>query len=150
MLIQRDITREFYVTISNPLDVKFSQIHAIAVFNMNLKLNKFNTPNSENSRDLLNSQTGYDPIANWIWDTRGYSGQQTRDFLNEIMKVRHSFAHGFPMPSYDWNLSPSGNPRLTKAILEDCKAFFLFMVKRTDNGLKIHVQTRFGIGDVWD
>jgi hypothetical protein len=65
-------------------------------------------------------------------------GLDVRNRLNETLRVRHSFAHGFGMPAYDWTQVPSGRVRLTSKALQDVKAFFKNLVNATDRGMKLH------------
>ncbi|NES24107.1 MAG: hypothetical protein F6K41_35655 [Symploca sp. SIO3E6] len=97
-----DLVRNFFDATSNPLDTKFHAVHTIARGKAEQALNKFNTPNWENTRNLLAECTGYDPIGDWIWRARHMNGVAVRQRLNEILKVRHSFAHGFSIPAYSW------------------------------------------------
>ncbi|MCP3967835.1 MAG: hypothetical protein GY718_16030 [Lentisphaerae bacterium] len=50
--------------------------------------------------------------------------QEVRERLNEILKVRHSFAHGFSVPAYSWIQNNSGRIRLTNKSLVDVDALF--------------------------
>ena len=66
----------------------------------------------------------------------------------DILKVRHSFAHGFGMPSFGWNTNGS-TARLTNRIVQrEVVALFNNLVKRTDRGLKHHLEGA-GIGVPW-
>lgn len=62
-----DIVREFFQVIANPLVPGYHTLHKIAQTASEIALKRFNTPNWENSRNLLASYAGYDPIADWIW-----------------------------------------------------------------------------------
>ena len=119
-----NIVNEFFDQTSNPLDQKYNSLHVLAKNHAHGKLSKFNTPNWDNSRNLLLQCTGFDPMSNWIWKRRGKNRQESIEFLNQILKIRHSFAHGFPMKSFGWNESSSGETRLTKKNIEDIEAFF--------------------------
>jgi hypothetical protein len=111
---------------------------------MESSANYFHTPNWENSRELLANFTGYDPINDWTWPVRRMSGPIVRARLNEILHVRHSFAHGFAMPSYAWNTSSAGEVRLTIQNLRDTDAFFLNLVRKSDLGMRLHLQQKLG------
>jgi hypothetical protein len=55
--------------------------------------------------------------------------------LNEILKVRHSLAHGFAMPGYVWPQAPSGKTRLALEALVWTRTFFNHIVTTMDIGL---------------
>jgi hypothetical protein len=93
-----EIVREFYRETAKPADSSFTRMHEVARVQAEIRLDRFNTPNWENGRDLLILATGHDPIADWVLSRRGMGVQQVRERLNEILKVRHSFAHGFATP----------------------------------------------------
>ena len=130
-----NVVREFYGEVSNPLDVKFQAIYTVAQANSERTLGRFNTPNYENTRSLLISCTGYDPISDWVWSQKNMGRRQVRERLNEILQVRHSFAHGFSMPNCSWNESSSGHTRLTSKVIQDVEAFLSHLVNATDMGL---------------
>ncbi len=58
-----------------------------------------NTPNWDKSRDLILTIAGVDPYGSWIWSPRFTNQTDTKAFFNGILDVRHSFAHGFAVPS---------------------------------------------------
>lgn len=144
-----NLVAEFFSETIDPQLPKFSAIHSILRERMLAEAKFFNTPNAENSRDFIVQYTGYDPIGDWVWPARGMGGPQLRLRLNEILKVRHSFAHGITMPTFSWNVSPSGEVRLTGKILMDIDAFFLNIVKRTDGGMKRHLVASYNSGISW-
>ncbi|MFZ3043386.1 MAG: HEPN domain-containing protein [Thiobacillus sp.] len=61
--------------------------------------NDLNTPNWDKSRELILNITGMDPYASWIWSPRFTNQTDTKAFFNGILDVRHSFAHGFAVPT---------------------------------------------------
>ncbi len=143
------IVNDFYDLISNPIDLKYQAIFLISKSNSDRSLQKFNTPSFENSRNLLVYHTGYDPINDWVLPQRSMNSLAVKNRLNEILKVRHSFAHGFSMPNYLWNQSPTGKIRLTKRILIDIESFLKSLVRNTDKGMKLHIRTAYGIISHW-
>ena len=143
-----NLVRAFYHTITD-VNPRFHAVYTIARQAAERALERFNTPNWENTRTLLERYTGYDPINDWIWTRRGMSVQQVHDRLNEILRVRHSFAHGFDMPSYNWTESPSGRSRLTSKAIQETEAFFKNLVKVTDRGMKVHIESIYGFANVW-
>lgn len=144
-----ELVRNFFTTTANPLDPKFHAVHSIARDTAERALERFNTPNSENTRNLLIQNTGYDPIGDWIWSARSMSGLAVRQRLNEILRVRHSFAHGFAIPAYSWTQTPTGKVRLTAKAIDDVDLFFRHLVAVTDLGMKQHIQTIYGIVVPW-
>ncbi len=142
------LVREFFDMISDPLDTKFHAVWSIASERAENALKKFNTPNWENTRGLLVQHIGYDPINDWVWQQRRMGAQEVRERLNEILKVRHSFAHGFSVPAYSWIQNNSGRIRLTNKSLVDVDALFNHLVNVTDRGMHRHLKQTYSI-DIW-
>ena len=140
----RNLVRDFYDVIPNS-----SPVYAIARQAAERATERFNTPNWENTRNLLVQYTGYDPIGAWVWTRRGMADWPVRERLNEILRIRHSFAHGFDMPAYNWTQSPSGKVRLTSKAILETEAFFKNLVKVTNKGMKTHIESTYGLTSIW-
>ena len=78
-----------------------------------------------------------------------YGATQVHERLNQILKVRHSFAHGSAVPSYPWNRTPLGRVRLNVSVLKDVEAFFTNLVRRTDRGMQAHILAAYGKTAPW-
>lgn len=144
-----NLVRDFYAIIADPLNPIFNAVYTIAKEAAENALKRFNTPDSKNTRDLLVQCTGYNPTGDWIWTQRRMTGLRVRERLNEILKVRHSFAHGFDMPDYDWTRSPGGKIRLTSKAIQETEAFFKNLVEVTDKGMKAHIESTYGLANIW-
>lgn len=139
----------FYQIIANPTDAQYQSVHTLANGSAERNLRRFNTPNSDNTRTLLVECTGYDPWPDWNWPAARLSPLEMRQRLDEVLKVRHSLAHGSPMPGYDWTQSPSGVARLDLQSVRWTQAFFRRLVEATDNGLTIYISRSYGIRTFW-
>jgi hypothetical protein len=144
-----DLVNCFFRAVANPLDAAFREIHSLAAAAARTRLARFNTPNAENTRALVAECTGYDPWPDWQILSRGMNALATRNRLNEILKVRHSLAHGFAMPGYTWTQSRAGRVRLTQGSVVWTRGFFDQLVTRTDQGMKLHLKTVHGIATNW-
>jgi len=144
-----ELARNFYQATANPLRVDYHAMHEVARMASERAMERFNTPNWENARNFLIAATAYDPISDWTWPRRGMGVQDVRERLNQILRVRHSLAHGFAIPSYSWTTSTSGRVRLTVEVLRETEAFFNNLVRRTDSGLQRHIQTTYGRVVAW-
>jgi hypothetical protein len=139
----------FYQEVADPRVPAFHAMHTLANAAASFQLGRFYTPNAENTRNLIVYCTGYDPFTDWQWPARGMSALAVRLRLNEILKVRHSLAHGFSMPGYAWTQAASGEVRLTIVVLAWTRVFLTHLVKATDAGLRNHVHTVYGVKPAW-
>ena len=111
-------------------------------------LRRFNAPNSTNARNLFIDTLEFNPWPDWNWHAgpRQWNGKQMPDPLNCCVLIRHSVAHGFPLPDdIQWILSANGKPRLTLSLLRECKNFFVHVATQTDSAFAGHLCTHHGI-----
>lgn len=139
----------FIQEVADPAQPGFHALHTLVQQFADTQLGRFNTPNAENARNLIVGCTGYDPWADWQWPARGMGALAVRERLNEILKVRHSLAHGFAMPGYTWTQGPAGQTRLTLQALSETRALLNHLVVRTDQGLRGHIVAVFGVAPAW-
>lgn len=144
-----NLALEFFNVIFDPKNPKYLSLYNVALNLINDKVNKFNTPNYENSRNFLFFCTGYDPISDWTNINLFSSNIQVKNYLNEIVKVRHSFAHGVPIPKFSWNQNKQGHVRLTKKDLNTIDSFIYNLVKKTDTGITLWIVSNYGILKPW-
>ncbi len=144
-----NLVRNFYDVIADPTNPKFDAIHTLAKGIVEDALKWFNTPNWNNTRDILNQCTGYDPINDWGGSQTNMNLEQVHQRLNEILRVRHTLAHGSDMPAYNWTQSPSGRIRLTSKAIQETEAFFKNLVNATDNGMKVHIESTYDLSNIW-
>lgn len=144
-----ELVREFYSNVYRPTDAGFASLHTVALTTATQNSKKFNTPNWDNARQLLISNTGYDPHPDWAWPSARMSTVDVKERLDQVLQVRHAFAHGFPIPAFDWTTTPTGATRLQGTDVVKLSSFFSHLVKRTDRGLKAHIGTRFGVLLAW-
>ena len=73
----------------------------------------------------------------------------TRQMLNDILQVKHSFAHGFPIPACSWTQTPTGKVRLSAKAIKNVDALLQYLVVVTDLGMKQNIQIIYGIVAPW-
>lgn len=89
-----------------------------------------NTPNWDKTRELLMQITGIDPFSSWVWAPKFSSPQDTKEYLDGILNVRHAFAHGFAIPA---DIKGLGTPGiLDPAYVDDAFRCIDFFVDKTD------------------
>ena len=140
-----NVIADYFAATANPTDARFNLAHTLAKSHADKLVEKFNTPNWENSRNLIAHCTGYDPINDWVWASGGLTGFEVRTRLKEILKLRHSFAHGFQIPTYGWIQFSGGRVVLTKAAVGKTTNFIRYLVLQTDRGLAFHVRNVFSL-----
>ena len=139
----------FFQEVSNPAQPNFHALHTLVETFANAQLDRFNTPNAENTRNLIIGCTGYDPWPDWLWPAHAMTALAVRERLNEILKVRHSLAHGFAMPGYMWTQGATGQTRLTLQTLSETRAMLNHLVLRSDQGLRAHMIAVYGVAAAW-
>jgi hypothetical protein len=132
--------------VHNQVVVAYQGVHKIASDLFSYRMDKFNTPNFENSREFIIACTGADLYSDWRWDTNNYTNIQVRDLLNESVRVRHSFAHGFPVRNIVHLAILDGTNSITyrKAVFVRSLVNHLSIV--TDKTLDVKLNALFGRG----
>ncbi|NVM76360.1 hypothetical protein FHW83_002155 [Duganella sp. SG902] len=149
----KNLAAEYFVAIGKPTDASFSAIHALLQLRMKAAAKKLNTPNSEHCRDFLYTFSGFDPWPSWAgakFDKTIFSNSlHSRNRLDEIFLVRHSFAHGFTMPAHTWNTNASGAAHLDCKKVSSCAKFFSDLCLRTDSAFATYIAAQHGISKPW-
>jgi hypothetical protein len=101
---------------------------------------ELNTPNWDKARDLLVTVTGMDPYPAWIWTPKFSNQNDTKEFFDGVMKVRHAFAHGFAVPHDVPHLSLPG--LLCVTYVSDAYECVRFFVEKTDELLEHELKHR--------
>lgn len=147
------LSLEYFSATAEPTDIRFSAMHDLLKTQLEIELKKFNTPNSDNCRSLLLKYANFDPWPHWL--NLKFAGATisaslvSRNTLDEILKLRHSFAHGFAIPANSWNVDPSGAATLNCRILGETRRFLVQVCEKTDRGLASHVAAQHGIVRPW-
>jgi hypothetical protein len=114
------------------------------------EIKRFNTPNADNARRLLSAYTGYDPINDWSWPNGNLNAIQTRQRLDEVLRVRHSFAHGAAIPgNISWARNRNRLGELTSRALWSTDSLLSHLVRATDAGMATHLNSVYGVSLKW-
>jgi hypothetical protein len=113
------------------------------------KLTKdLNTPNWEKCRELVLNVTGMDPYSSWVWAPRYTNQTDTKSFFDGILTVRHSFAHGFTVPTNIAGLTTPGVLDVT--YVSDAITCLTFFAGKTDELLQHELTHRHGCAAGWN
>lgn len=129
------ITLEAIDCLVDPSDLKRSAIVQVLRKEAQRATESFNTPNFDNARTLLLRYTGFDAYTSMQSPRLGLGVPQTQTRLNEILRVRHSFAHGLPIPNYSWLSRYGVSSRLTKRAVENVDILLGDLVAEIDRDL---------------
>lgn len=109
-----DLCLELLDEIGRIPDARLQMVLSVLRLEAAKAVEKFNTPNFENCRNLLLRFSGFDPYPHMHVPRLGLSVVQTQSRLNDILKVRHTFAHGAPIPNLPWLTRYGVSSRLSK------------------------------------
>ena len=112
-------------------------------------LKYFNTPNSENVRNLFKRTLDFDPHHVWNeWQHRSEEWEAIK--ISKItdfwLDVRHTVAHGSSLPK-DIRNGPNKNKEfnLNYFSLMDCRNHFNFLTDITDSAIHKHIQDNLNL-----
>lgn len=142
-----------YQSIGRDHDAGYAQLRSIAEERAKGAAKKLNTPNADNARNFFLQCSQFDPWPSWVNVRFGsevlLSSLNVRDRIDQVLKVRHSFSHGFSMPAFEWNQGTDGATKLTVGSIRGVSGFFAVLVDRTDVSYSNHISTTFGIERPW-
>lgn len=130
--------------IPNPAVIAFQGIHEVALSLFRSRIEKFNTPNFDNSREFVVQCTGQDFYGDWRWDGKGYTNIQIKELLNEAVRVRHSFAHGFPVRNIAYLSVVDGNNAISYRKAVFVRSMVNHLAITTDGALNARLLEIFG------
>jgi hypothetical protein len=107
-----------------------------------------NTPNWDQTRDLLIEITGTDPYSAWVWQPKFANPSDTKAYFDGIMTVRHAFAHGFPIPHGIIGLATPGT--LDDNYVNEALSCLEFFVRTTDSLLEHELRHRHSCQAGWN
>ena len=141
-----DVTRQSIALLRDPSNLRVSSLIQVLEPHALRAIEKFNTPNHEQSRNLLLNYLGYDPWPDWTWPQRSMGSPQVQLRLNEILRVRHSF----PLPNdIPWVVRRGKPGELTVGAVHEQGRLLEHLVTMTDSGLSAHLSSRFGATVSW-
>jgi hypothetical protein len=108
---------------------------------------ELNTPNWEKTRELLMNLTGMDPYSSWVWAAKFSNQNDTKQFFDGVMSVRHAFAHGFAVPVNVFGIATPGI--LDAVYVNDALECIKFFAEKTDQLLEHELTHRHGCLSGW-
>lgn len=113
---------------------------------------RFHTPDAAGVRDLMLESLGFNPLSHWHWRNgpRQWDEDEVRKRLNAWVTVRHTVAHGAPLPTdVEWIKDSQGRPRLHLPLLKECRKCFAHVAQQTDSALETFLKTTHGVAAPW-
>ena len=135
--------REFVSRIGDNTDPDLMVARQLIDTLVGKQLEKFNTPNYENCQALFQNCIAFDITPHWIWNVKSLNSQQVKERLNQILKIRHAFAHGTSLPSFIWLPRRANICYLNKMVVVDVSAFLENLAAVTTTGLERHLSASF-------
>ena len=143
------ITIEAIDTIANCSNAEVLLLTMLIKAEAKVAIAKFNTPTAENCRGLLLRFTGFDAFPYMRSQRLSLTAHLARVRLNEILQVRHAFAHGYSVPAYSWTTRYGLKNRLTKnAVIQSSRLIDDF-VSNIDSELAKHIKSAFPTRLAW-
>lgn len=109
---------------------------------------ELNTPSWDKARGLLVTVTGMDPYPAWIWSPKFTNQNDTKNFFDGVMKIRHAFAHGFAVPHDLPHLTSPG--LLCLPYFDEAFKCTQFFVEKTDALLEHELMHRHSCVSGWN
>ena len=145
----KSLIRDYYSCVIAIGDPRLTQLAIISKDIAESEMKRLNTPNFDNSRAMLFLGIGFDPIPIWSWPKQNMTWQQVNAYFNEILKVRHSFAHGFPLPPFNWTQGKNGKIYLTKSAINRVVKLFEHIAESTDKSVSTLLSQQYNIPKPW-
>ena len=106
-------------------------------------IRSFNTPNFDNYSHLISISTGVAASGDWSWPSKNLSIIDVKSRLDEAVKVRHSFAHGFAVRPIPNLAALDGHNRISYRKTIFVRALLRHLVRTTDRSLNTSLKTNF-------
>lgn len=144
-----DVTVEFLDVLVASMEPKASAFAKTLRDEAARVIKRFNTPTFKDSRELIYRFTGYDPITAMSSPRLGMTSAQAQTRLDEVLSVRHAFAHGRPLPSFPWLTRYAQASRLSRRSVQSVSLLLTDLVESVDRGLAVYASTTFGVARIW-
>jgi hypothetical protein len=144
-----DVTLEFLNALVGAMDPKASAFAKTLHDEAERVVKRFNTPTFDESRNLLYRFTGCDPFTVMMSSRLKMTTAQTQTRLDEILRVRHAFAHGRPLPNFRWLTRYAHSSRLSQQAVKGVDVLLTDLVEGVDVALSAYALTTFGVNSLW-
>lgn len=144
-----DVTVEFLDVLIASSDPKASALAKTLRDEAARAAKRFNTPSFQESRDLVYRFTGFDPLPFLASPRLSMTSAQAQTRLDEVLRVRHAFAHGRPLPNLVWLTRYAHTSRLSRTSVRGVASLLSDLAEGIDSGLSSYASQTFGIAAIW-
>lgn len=144
-----NVTLEFLDQLVGAMDPKASAFAKTLRDEAARVADRFNTPNFEESRNLIYRFTGCDPYSAMASARLNMTTAQAQSRLNEVLRVRHAFAHGRPLPNLPWLTRYAQTTRLSKRAVKSVDVLLTDLAESIDKALSAYARATFGVSALW-